>query len=578
MGTARAHDGGVPAAQEVDESALAARHAIGWLVACNAVGVLLAAALLLPDLGLDGLPGYGRLMSVHLSGQLYGWCFLPWIAVGASWFLGGRDPRAFKAALATWSLTLAVGVASWLWGASSGKLFLEWSGPGLGALAAGMLVITGLLAREVLRRRAAGEPGWLPRLAMVLALLPTCVFQIRACNPSFLPPVNPDSGGATGHNLLASTLGFAYLIVPLILALRVPRLPGAPKRLLDWILGAALGGSSIAWVVIRHGDVSNHSMDQVAGLACTTLLGIALGFWMAGFRWKSNAPLYAFLFWWLVTAIDGLLIFVPGSLEHMKFTNGLVAHAHWAMAGMVTALNLLLLENLPGRTRPFPREAQWLWYAANFAMGIVLTLQGFHEAADPSVLWHHDTWTTASYVLRLIAGSLMLAASVHWLLHAWGVRLADIPSLIRRHWAAVLLGGMGLCDAATGIFLATMPNQTLAWMGIPDAATVPPGLAGLVGVFVGCVGASYLVQARLALDPGRNPGMLRALYVLSASIRGCVALYGLAAVASGRLSPHWLTVPLTDATSALLQWILAPAILRPAKDTRATANPMDAIR
>ncbi len=61
--------------------ALAAWHSAAWLVAANAVGVLLAALLLLP--GVNGLLAawtYGRWMPVHMNMELYGWCSLPLVA------------------------------------------------------------------------------------------------------------------------------------------------------------------------------------------------------------------------------------------------------------------------------------------------------------------------------------------------------------------------------------------------------------------------------------------------------------------------------------------------------------------
>ncbi len=51
------------------------RHSLGWLVAANAIGVLLAMLLLQPELN-DWLAPltYGRWVPLHLDWQLYGWC------------------------------------------------------------------------------------------------------------------------------------------------------------------------------------------------------------------------------------------------------------------------------------------------------------------------------------------------------------------------------------------------------------------------------------------------------------------------------------------------------------------------
>src|ERR1700686_5019718 len=59
----------------------AAWHSLLWLVLSNAIGGMLAALLLLPQL--DNLLGdwsYGRWLPVHMTLQLYGWASLPLVA------------------------------------------------------------------------------------------------------------------------------------------------------------------------------------------------------------------------------------------------------------------------------------------------------------------------------------------------------------------------------------------------------------------------------------------------------------------------------------------------------------------
>ena len=111
---------------------LVRRHALGWLVAANAVGALLAAELIWPRFGqLLGPLTYGRWMPLHLDWQLYGWCALPLVGALLAGFLKSDSQRALghaRLALAGWSLALALGGLAWLSGTSSGKLFLEWGG------------------------------------------------------------------------------------------------------------------------------------------------------------------------------------------------------------------------------------------------------------------------------------------------------------------------------------------------------------------------------------------------------------------------------------------------------------------
>jgi cytochrome c oxidase cbb3-type subunit 1 len=126
------------------------RHALGWLVAGNAVGVLLAAELLWPSLG-DALAplSYGRWMPLHLNWQLYGWCAVPLVGGLFAGLLDRRHPQAARhasLALVAWSLALALGGVSWLGGVTSGKLFLDWAGWARPLLPAAMVVLWTVLA------------------------------------------------------------------------------------------------------------------------------------------------------------------------------------------------------------------------------------------------------------------------------------------------------------------------------------------------------------------------------------------------------------------------------------------------
>ncbi len=64
------------------------RHNLGWLVAANLVGLLLAVLLLWP--GLNDLLApltYGRWVPLHLDWQLYDWCSLPLVGVRFHYYL-----------------------------------------------------------------------------------------------------------------------------------------------------------------------------------------------------------------------------------------------------------------------------------------------------------------------------------------------------------------------------------------------------------------------------------------------------------------------------------------------------------
>ena len=107
------------------------RHALGWLVAANTIGLWLAALLLWPDLNDLTAPfTYGRWVPLHLDWQLYGWCALP--LVGALFRFYFPDSfaavRAGRLGLWLWTVALAYAGATWLAGGANGKLFINFAG------------------------------------------------------------------------------------------------------------------------------------------------------------------------------------------------------------------------------------------------------------------------------------------------------------------------------------------------------------------------------------------------------------------------------------------------------------------
>ena len=106
-----------------------ARHALGWLVASSAAGLVAATLLSFPRLGLLLGPfGYGRILALHLELGLYGWTAIPMLGLVFTYFEFERWPERARTLLVVWSAALVAGAASWLAGRTSGKLFLDWSG------------------------------------------------------------------------------------------------------------------------------------------------------------------------------------------------------------------------------------------------------------------------------------------------------------------------------------------------------------------------------------------------------------------------------------------------------------------
>lgn len=386
------------------------RHAFGWLVAANAVGLWLAALLLWPALGqLTGPLGYGRWMPLHLDWQLYGWCALPLVGVLLAWLVApdAAGRLHVRLALGAWSTALLLGGISWLAGVTSGKLFLDWHGWARPLLPAAMLVLWSVLALHAwLRRGESGRAAGLARALLLLALLAVPNLLFWAAGRDVYPAVNPHSGGATGASLLGSTLAIIAIFGALPALLRVPGRQA-------WWYWAALAASAGGFLAADHGDASHHAPGQIAALAVLLPWAGLLPLHLRRFAWQAAARpwLRAALAWWAVLVVTGFLVFLPGWSERLKFTNALVAHAHLAMAGLVTSLNLAILRQLRGGGT---EHGFWLWQGGCLVQVLALAALGWREAADPAALFLGDAWTQAAYGVRFAGGGAMLLASLAW--------------------------------------------------------------------------------------------------------------------------------------------------------------------
>ena len=117
-------------------------------------------------------------------------------------------------------------------------------------------------------------------------------------------------------------------------------------------------------------------------------------------------------------------------------------------------------------------------------------------------------------------------------------------------WISIAAGGG---DFASGLLLTLAPAKATALMGIPMVKE--PALLQLVGVFVACVGASYLLGL---LSWARTGSLLRLRLVWELTI-----LFRLAAgtfvsiqIWSGNFPSSWASVPATDWTWAVAQLAL----------------------
>jgi len=395
-----------------------ALHSLGWLVAANGVGVWLGVTLLWPDVGDRLAPlTFGRWVPLHLDWQLYGWCALPLVGALLAWCFDVRHPgeeRHARLALGAWSLALALGAVGWLGGTVSGKLFLDWHGWTRPLLPAAMHVLWALLAAHTWWRWGGlARGGRLLRGGLLAGLLVVPSALYWAADRDSHPPVNPDSGGATGASLLGSTLGIVtiYLLLPALLGLA-----GKGRRA---TYGGVLVLSWLVFAVTDRGNASHHGAAQIAALGVLLAWIPLLPLAWRGWNWAAGTRpwLRAAAVWWALLVLTGWLTFLPGISERLKFTHTLVAHAHLAMAGLVTSVNAAIVVTLAGRAAP---RGVFAWWQGGCVLFVASMLGlGWGETETAAELYRSEGAAQAWLARRLAGGWARAGASGRWLWGAW---------------------------------------------------------------------------------------------------------------------------------------------------------------
>ncbi len=391
----------------------AARHALGWLVAANAVGVWMAALLLWPNLGLlAGEATYGRWVPVHLNLQLYGWTSLPLLGWLFAIYQVGKSKWAGPA-IWGWSVALMVGSAFWLSGQTTGKIFLDWSGGSLQALMLAQGILWLVLAMAWWRHRE----GWtrVKRIATALGLLMLAGVPwmlAMATSPSIYPPFDKTTGGPTGASLLGSTLSVVALLLILPATLGLKRVK-SPSRWLWWVFVAEF----VTFITLEAKGGSHFTLPQIIGLGLLLPWLVWIPSEWKRFEWPERSVFWkrSMLVWWGVLMLAGWLEFLPGVLDRMKFTNGLVAHAHLAMAGFTSSFDLLLLTLLGGeRISKSLSRGGLIWNAAVGLHVLVLMICGWLEGGSFSWIDGHPLWRDAAFFIRFLCGLIMLCIAAFW--------------------------------------------------------------------------------------------------------------------------------------------------------------------
>jgi len=336
-----------------------------------------------------------------------------------------RGPTAnwCRPVLWVWSASLGVGVLSWLSGNSSGKLFLDWSGYARvlfpGALLVLWLLLVFALVGSWRESGSASVAAWAAKLAGLVVLLAVPFLIYIASGPNTYPPVNPDTGGPTGASQLESSLAIVAVLLMLPFGIARRKLGKSGIFVASWMV---LVAESILCVALGRADVSHHSPVQFLSLGSLLIWLPLVPAYYKAFEWHPNTRRWrlAFLWWWGALLVTGWVFFLPGVLDHFKFTDGLVGHSFVAMAGFTSSLLIFVMVQLLGeggwifnRSRSF-----YLWNGSVIAYIVLMTMAGWREGFDPTFTIVPGIARNILYTLRLVTGILMLLAALDWLVDA----------------------------------------------------------------------------------------------------------------------------------------------------------------
>ena len=148
----------------------------------------------------------------------------------------------------------------------------------------------------------------------------------------------------------------------------------------------------------------------------------------------GNAPLAQRLpDWWAGLVLTGWIMFLPGVLDRLKFTDALVGHSLLAVAGFLSAYVIFILVQVLGEADAWILNRTWSFYAWNLgvlAYVIIIMIAGWIEAADPAFTIAPGTVRNIIYIIRLLTGVSMLAGSVEWLIASLSLKTESADAKI----------------------------------------------------------------------------------------------------------------------------------------------------
>ncbi len=462
----------------------------------------------------------------------------------------------------------AVGAYTWLSGQSSGKLFLDWSGYAriffpLAMIALWLLLVVSFVrgwneAPGAVNARLAARSAKIFGLVLLLAV-PVLIYI--ASSPGLYPAVNPDTGGPTGASQLESSLIIVAILLMLPFGLTRRKAGHSRTIAVAW---AILVAEFILCFALGRTDISHHRPAQFLSLGSLLIWLPLTPAYYAAFEWRPGTRRWriAFLAWWSALVLTGWVLFLPGVLDHFKFTDGLVGHSLLAMAGFTSSLLIFVMVQLLGRDGwIFNRSRSFYgWNGAVLAYVVLMLAAGWREGFDPAFTIVAGPSRNAS-LHPSPAGRggdpCLLSRLVH--------RRLDIASRIQPGSHQPSAGGdgmnrpiligyqalIGLSDTFTGALLMVAPELALRLLRLHAPADALPFLS-FIGAFVLSVGLACLYGALVMVRRG-SPCKLEVVWLLTAITRASVAIFVVTQILAHTLELGWLGVAVFDSACVLIQ-------------------------
>jgi cytochrome c oxidase cbb3-type subunit 1 len=264
----------------------------------------------------------------------------------------------------------------------------------------------------------------------ILAAVPFVIYF--ASSPSVYPAVNPDTGGPTGASQLESSLGIVLIL--LILPFGATRRNDSrnPVVALAWIVFLA---GSLLCVLMSRSDISHHVPAQYLSLASLLVWIPLIPAYYAAFQWHPATRRWriAMFWWWGGLVVSGWVLFLPGILDRIKFTDVLVGHSLTAVAGFLTALLVFVMIQLIGEKDAWIFNRTWSFHAWNLgvlAYVVIITVAGWIEGGNPAFTIVPGPARNILYFVRLLTGIAMLLASWEWLVAANSLPVLAPPAKV----------------------------------------------------------------------------------------------------------------------------------------------------